>query len=82
MNINTNNLHIFYGFTYSRIVSGINTWALLLVRYLGAFLKWTRKHLKQMDHTIKKTTNDHAWGVASQRQTICVKEREGKRTYQ
>ena len=29
------------------LVKGINTWAVLLVRYLGPFLKWTREELKR-----------------------------------
>ena len=32
----------------------IYTWAVLLVRYLGSFLKWTRKELKQMDQRTRK----------------------------
>ena len=43
---------------YSRnFVKGINTKAVLFVRYSGLFLKWTRKELKQMDQrTIKLMT--------------------------
>ena len=41
------------------LIKGMNTWAVLLVRYSGPFLKWTREELKQMDQRIKKT-NDHA----------------------
>ena len=36
------------------LVKGINTWAVLLVRYSGPFLKWTREELKQMDRSTRK----------------------------
>ena len=40
---------------YSRkLIKGINTWAVPLVRYSGPFLKWTRDELKQMDQTTRK----------------------------
>ena len=29
------------------LIKGINTWSVLLVRYSGHFLKWTRDELKQ-----------------------------------
>ena len=32
-----------------KLIKGINTWAVSLVRYSGPFLKWTRDELKQMD---------------------------------
>ena len=32
----------------------MNTWAVLLIRYSGPFLKWTRHELKQMDQRIRK----------------------------
>ena len=41
------------------LIKGINTWPVLLVRYSGPFLKWTRENLKEIDQRIKKT-NDHA----------------------
>ena len=31
------------------LIKGINTWAMLLVRYLGPFFKWTRYELKEME---------------------------------
>ena len=31
------------------LIKGINTWAVLLVRYSGPFLKWTSDKLRQMD---------------------------------
>ena len=36
------------------LIKGINTWAVLLVRYSGPFLKWTRDELKQIDQRIRK----------------------------
>ena len=40
---------------YSRnLIKGINKWALLLVRYSGPYLKWTREELKQMDQGTRK----------------------------
>ena len=40
---------------YSKnLIKGINTWAVLLGRYYGPFLKWTRKELKQMDQRTRK----------------------------
>ena len=35
---------------YSKsLIKGINSWAVSLVRYSGAFLKWAREELQQMD---------------------------------
>ena len=43
------------------LIRGINTWTVILVRYSGPFLKWTREEHKQMDKKKKKKkTNDHA----------------------
>ena len=40
---------------YSRnLIKMINTWAVLLIRYLGPFLKCTREELKQMDQRTRK----------------------------
>ena len=36
------------------LIKGINTWAVLFVRYSGPFLKWTRDELKQMDQRTRK----------------------------
>ena len=41
------------------LIKGINTWAVLLVRYSGPFLKWTRDELKQMDQRTRKLTSMH-----------------------
>ena len=40
------------------LIKGINTWTVSLIRYLGAFLKWTRE-LKQMDQRTRKLTTIH-----------------------
>ena len=40
------------------LIKGINTWAVLLVRYSGPFLKWTRE-LKQMDQRTRKLMTIH-----------------------
>ena len=36
-------------FCSKNIIEGINKWVVILVRYSGQFLNWTRKKLKQMD---------------------------------
>ena len=36
------------------LIKGINTWALLLLRYSRTFVKWTREELKQMDQRARK----------------------------
>ena len=41
------------------LIKGINTWAVLLVRYSGPFLKWTRDELKQMDQRTRKLMTIH-----------------------
>ena len=35
-------------------IKGINTWAVILDRYSGPFLKWTRDELRQMDQRTRK----------------------------
>ena len=45
---------------YSRtLIKRINTWAVLLVRYSGPFLKWTREEIKQMDQRTRKLMTMH-----------------------
>ena len=45
---------------YSRnLIKGINTRAVLLVRYSGPFLKWTRDELRQMDQRTRKLMPMH-----------------------
>ena len=36
------------------LIKGINTRAVLLIRYLGPFLKWTREEPKEMDQRTRK----------------------------
>ena len=36
------------------LIKGINTWAVLLVKYSGPFLTWTSDELKQMDPRTRK----------------------------
>ena len=40
-------------------IKGINTWAVLLVRYSGPFLKWTREDLKQINQRTRKLMTMH-----------------------
>ena len=45
---------------YSRnLIKGINTWAVLVVRYSRLFLKWTKKELKHMDQRTRKLMTIH-----------------------
>ena len=41
------------------VVKGINTWTVLLVRYPGPFLKWTREELKQRNQRTRKLMAMH-----------------------
>ena len=36
------------------LIKGLNTWVILLVRYSGLFLKWTRDELRQMEQRSRK----------------------------
>ena len=36
--------------TCRNLINGINTWAILLVRYSGPIFKWSSDELKQRDH--------------------------------
>ena len=40
------------------VTKGINTWTVILVRYSGPFLKWSKEELNQMDQRTKP--NGHA----------------------
>ena len=42
-----------------KLIKGINTWAVPLVRYTGPFLKWTRDELRQMDPRTRKLMTMH-----------------------
>ena len=41
------------------VITGINTWAVSLVRYSGPFLKWTRDELKLIDQRTRKLMTMH-----------------------
>ena len=41
------------------LIKGINTWAILLVRYLGPYVKWIREDLRQRDQMTKKLMTMH-----------------------
>ena len=41
------------------LIKGINTWAVLLVRYCGPFLKWSKDEFKQMDQKTRKLMTMH-----------------------
>ena len=41
------------------LIKGISTWAVLLVRYSGPFLKWTKDEFKQMDQRTRKLMTMH-----------------------
>ena len=41
------------------LIKGINTWAVLLIRYSGPFLKWTVDELKQMYQRTRKLMTMH-----------------------
>ena len=41
------------------MTEGINTWADLLVRYSGPFLKYTREEIQQMDQRTRKFMSIH-----------------------
>ena len=45
--------------SWRNLIKGINTWAVLLVRYSGAFVKGTREVLKQMDQRTRKLMTMH-----------------------
>ena len=41
------------------LITRINAWAVLLVRYLGPSLMWTREEFNQMDHRTRKLMTMH-----------------------
>ena len=62
------------------LIKGIDTWAVLLVRYFGRFLKWTRDKLKQMDQRTRKLMTMHK--ILHPRDDVdrlCVSKKEGER---
>ena len=62
------------------LIKGINSWAVPLVRYSWAFLKWTRDELKQMDQTTRKLMTMHkALHPRDDVDNLCVSRKEGGR---
>ena len=66
--------------SYSRQNDIVETWAVLLIRYLGPFLKWTREELKQMDQRSRKLMTMHKALHPRDDVDICTKKRRRKRT--
>ena len=59
------------------LIKEINTWAVLLVRYSGQFLKRTRKKLKQMNQRARKlTTMNKALHLRGDVETQYVSKKE------
>ena len=46
--------HLEINLSSRNLIKGINTWTVVLVRYSGPFLKWTRDELRQMDQRTRK----------------------------
>ena len=64
------------------LIKGINTWAELLVRYSGPFLKWTRDELKQMDQRPRKLMTMHkALHARDDVDRLYVSRKEGGRGF-
>ena len=62
------------------LTKGIDTWAVLLVRYSGYFLKWTRDELKQMDQRTRKLMTMHkALHPRDDVDRLYVSRKEGRR---
>ena len=62
------------------LIKGINTWTVLLVRYSGPFLKWTRDELRQMDQRTRKLMNMHkALHFRDDVDRLHVARKEGRR---
>ena len=51
------NKHLETKFCCRNHIKGKNTWVVLLVSYLGRFLKWTREEPKQIDQRRRKLMN-------------------------
>ena len=41
------------------LIKGINTWPVVMVRYLGLFLKWTSEELRLIDQRTRKLMTMH-----------------------
>ena len=62
------------------LIKGMDTWAVLLVRYSGPFLKWNRDKLRQMDQRTRKLmTMDKALHLRDDVDRLYVPWKEGGR---
>ena len=62
------------------LIKGINTWAVLHVRYSGPSLKWTSDEFKQMDQRTRKLMNMHkALHPRDDVDRLYVSRKEGRR---
>ena len=62
------------------VINGINTWAVLLVRYSGHFLKWTRDELQQIYQRTRKLMKMHkALHLRDDVDRLYVSRKEGGR---
>ena len=60
-------------------IKGINTWIVLLVRYSGPLMKWTRKELKQMGQITRKLMNMHKAQHPRDVHRLYISSKEGGR---
>ena len=66
--------------TCKNLIKGINTWDVLLVRYSGPFLKWTRDKLKQLDQRTRKLMTMHkTLRPRDDVNTLYLSRKEGRR---
>ena len=62
------------------IMTGIDTWAISLLRYSAAFLDWTGAELEQMDRrTTELMTMHHSLNPKNDVARICLSRKEGER---
>ena len=61
------------------IITGINTWAISLLRYSAAFLDWIGTELEQMDRTRKLMTMHQALNPKSDVSSFYLSRKEGGR---
>ena len=62
------------------IITGVNTWAISLLRYSAAFLDWTEAELEQMDRRTRKLITMHrALNPKSDVARIYLSRKEGGR---
>ena len=64
------------------LIKGINTWVVLLIRYSGPFLKWTREEIKQIDQRTRKLMIMHkALHPRDDVDRLYVSRKEGRRGF-